>query len=230
MNVDNRHVDAYAFAGGLPGTDVQAVALMGRLNKDWASLVAPEMEVRLVRFIAEHLQEILLPDGTYCGKTRDNVHLKDTLLDLGELARLVRTFKALKEPTESKGQPMPDLAWIFRTSFFRTEAPTNQNSKSMVANTIAFMLDALQFTSLIRKSKLTRRLWEYIYMSFSMIADAAYPESRSRYTALWKLEQCQTLRLFLNFDKKVLPGILKLHFLELLRNLEQTWRSVLKAA
>ncbi len=226
MNVNNCYVDAYAFVGGLPGADLQTVALMRCLNKDWATVVGPEMEARLVRFIAEHLPEIMLPDGTYLAKT-DTVHIKDTLLDLGKLARLIKTLKVLKHPSDSKGQSMPDLAWIFKTSFFR-DAPT-QNTKTMVANTSAFMLDILQFTSLTAKNRLARRLWEYIFMSFSMISDAAFPEHRNRYTAIWKLEQCQTLRLFLNFDKKVLPGILKLHFLELLMNLEQTWRGVLMA-
>jgi hypothetical protein len=217
-------VDAYAFVGGLPSTDVKTVALLGCLNKDWASVVGPVMEARLVGFIAEHFKEIVLPDGTYLSKTLDNVNIKDTLLDLGQLARLIKTFKALKHPADSKGQPLPDLAWIFKTSFFRD---AQRNNKNMVTNTSAFMLDILQFTSLIGRSKLTRRTWEYIYMSFSIISNTTFPEHMNRYTAIWKLEQCQTLRLFLNFDKKVLPGILKLHFLELLRNLEQTWRSVL---
>jgi hypothetical protein len=222
MNVNNCYVDAYAFVGGLPDIDLHTVAQMRCLNRDWASVVGPEMEARMVRFIAEDFKEIMLPDGTYLALRGDTVHIKNTLLDLAKLARLIKTLKEI-----SKGQPMPDLAWVFRTTFFRDAS--NHNSKSMVADTRAFMLDVLKCTSLIGKNKLARCLWEYLYMSFSIISDATFPEYKNRYRALSKLEHCQTLRLFLNFDKDVLPSILQFHFLELLTNIEQTWRSVLLA-
>ncbi len=242
MNVRNCHVDAYAFVSSLPDVDLQTVAQMRCLNKDWAFVAGPEMEARMVRLIADHLPEILLPDGTYLPETvlpdltQNTVHIKDTLLDLGKLARLVKILKALKVPADSKGQPMPDLAWVFSASFFRDAQNCNSvgvcNSarRIIVANTEAFLVDVLKFASLVRKSPLTFRLWHYIYASFSMIVDATSPECRNCYTALCKLERCQRIRVVLNFDKMVLPGILKFHFIELLKDIEHTWRAVLLAS
>ena len=222
MNVGAEHVCIEAFYPTLDDefTDVESLAILSKLNKEWNQVVATSMYRKKINIIRSILGFVRI-DGQ-CTLSNASFNISETKLDLDALCCLFRKLAVWK--VKSRSQSSPDVSILFSDKVFLPKLLDDREAER-VMNTMRLLI-AGTHCEFFDEEPALKVCWMYLMCNFIV-----YALNQDLYTDMFRTEtfstaarrKVSTYREFLRINTGI-PERLRCEMNALLSNLDGAYK------
>lgn len=224
MNVGTEHVCIEAFYPAIDdeSTNVESLAVLSNLNKEWNQFVATSMYRKKIDIIRGILG--FVGNDGLCTLSKSSFNISETKLDMDALCCLFRKLAVWK--VKSDLQSSPDVSILFSNKIFLPKLLDNRETER-VMNTMRLLIAGTHCEFFYNKPALMV-CWMYLMCNFII-----YALNQDLYTDMFRTKtfstaarrKVSTYREFLRINKDI-PVRLRCEMNALLSNLGKAYESL----